>query len=221
MDNLNNPLSAILVSVFLVGSVTAFGRKLISLLKIKTDSALESLLFGAALGLGILGYVVLSVGLLQLLRWEILLTIIALIVLFSLKEISQLLRKVFSRLKKREPKRKAKVASVLIAISTISLGILALIQALSPPAGLDWDGLAYHLAVPKLYISKHGIYYIPFISHSNFPFLTEMWYTLGLAVGSTIIAKLFHFWMYIATAISIYSLGRKHISPLTGSIGAL
>ncbi|MGB9587162.1 MAG: hypothetical protein ACPL7O_03190, partial [Armatimonadota bacterium] len=109
----------------------------------------------------------------------------------------------------------------LLTFSSVSLAVLALMQTLTPPAGLDWDGLAYHLAVPKLYLLRHAIYYVPFISHSNFPFLTEMWYTLGLSLGSAIIAKLFHFFMYVGTALGVYSLCKEHINRTVGSVAAV
>ncbi|HEY3282596.1 MAG TPA: hypothetical protein VGN26_10010 [Armatimonadota bacterium] len=78
-----------------------------------------------------------------------------------------------------------------------TLGCLALlalccVAAVAPPAGLDWDGLSYHLAVPKVYLAHHRIYYVAYDHHSNFPFTVEMLFTLGLALGSPALAVLCH-----------------------------
>lgn len=65
------------------------------------------------------------------------------------------------------------------------------------------------------------IYYVPFTSHSNFPFLTEMLYTVGLSIGSIGAAKLFHFSMYLCTAVAVYSMGKRHLNATVGKFAAL
>lgn len=212
----------ITLPIFLLFAIIsmAFGRKLLALLKVKAESRAESLVFGIGLGLGVLAYLVLAVGLAGLLFSWTLLAIIVVMALVSLREISQVLMDVVNSLRSRAV-FKLKTSDGLIAVSMVSLGAIALIASLAPPSGMDWDGLAYHFAIPKMYLAKHAIFYVPFISHSNFPFLTEMLYTIGLSLGSTSIAKLFHFTMYISSAMAVYALGRRHVNRLTGSIAAV
>lgn len=217
---MDNPFVALLISLALMFSVTAVGRRLLLAFGVSADSPIESSVFGVGLGLGVLGYAILGLGLLGLLYWWVLIAVIVLALLLAGRQIIETINVIIAGLRSAFGIRVGFVAG-LIALSGFSLAVLALMQALTPPSGLDWDGLAYHLAVPKLYLLRHTIYYVPFISHSNFPFLTEMWYTLGLSLGSAIVAKLFHFWMYIGTALGIYSLCRSHINRLAGSIGAL
>ena len=211
---------ALPISIVLVLISAAFGRKVSALLRVKTDTALESFVFGVGLGFGVLAYAVLAVGLAGALYSWALLAVIGAMVLVSLREIGGISREAL-RAVRRQAGVRLTASGALIGLSLISLGVLALIQSLAPPSGLDWDGLAYHLAVPKMYLARHLIFYVPFISHSNFPFLTEMLYTIGLSFGSVGIAKLFHFWMYIASALAIYALCRRRLSPLTGTVGAL
>ena len=217
---MENPFFALLICILIVLVSAAFGRKLLKLLKVETNGLAENLVFGIGLGLGTLSYFVLALGLLRLLYPWILILLVGIMTIVSLKEIGGLLSGLINHIRRRV-KLKLSASSGLIAASSIFLGATVLIYALAPSSGLDWDGLAYHLAIPKMYLAKHAIIYVPFISHSNFPFLTEMLYTIGLAVGSVILAKLFHLVMYIATAITIFALGRKHISGLTGRLGAL
>ena len=212
--------AGILISILIVAISTAFGRKLLGLMRVKTDSPVESSIFGVGLGLGALAYLVLGVGLAGWLYPWVLAAILGLIVIVSFREIIALATEI-GRALRDQAKAKLGFTQGLLAFSMAALGATVLISSLAPPSSLDWDGLAYHLAVPKVYLAKHAILYIPYDSHSNFPFLTEMLYTLGLAFKSINLAKLFHFWMYIGTAIAVYALCRRHLNPRIGSIGAL
>lgn len=214
------PLMALPISIVFALITTAFGRRMLRLLHIKTESPLESNVFGIGLGLGVLAYLVLMIGLAQWLNPLSILIVTALMAIFAFPDLRDLLKEVVGGLRSTVGS-KLKAADALITLSTVALGGVALVAALAPPSGLEWDSLAYHLAVPKLYLQHHGIYYVKFTSHSNFPFLTEMLYTIGLAFGSTALAKLFHFSMYIATTAGLYSLGRRHLSATAGKVAAL
>jgi len=61
--------------------------------------------------------------------------------------------------------------------------IIVVIGVLCPPSMQEWDSLAYHLAVPKLWMSQGHITYIPFIHQSNFPGAFDYLYIFGLIFG--------------------------------------
>ncbi len=61
----------------------------------------------------------------------------------------------------------------------------------------------------------------PWLTHSNFPFLLEMLYLLGLLLHGPVLAKLFHFACGWLTALAIYSFGRRFWSPRAGLLGAV
>ncbi len=103
------------------------------------------------------------------------------------------------------------VATVIAVLVLVTIAGIALISALAPPVWDDWDGLAYHLAVPKLYLDHGGIYFIDYITHSNFPFLVEMLFALGLTTGA-VAAKLVHFAIYILTMGAISTVISKHFN---------
>ncbi len=79
-----------------------------------------------------------------------------------------------------------------LCVAVVFFLCMALCYVSLPPDGNDWDGLAYHLAVPKLYLLEGRIHNIAFTHHSNFPFLWEMLYTWGLWANGATAAKLFH-----------------------------
>ncbi|MFA6439711.1 MAG: hypothetical protein WCX28_10425 [Bacteriovoracaceae bacterium] len=74
-----------------------------------------------------------------------------------------------------------------------------------PPT--DNDGVAYHLAVPKIFLENHGFVYLPSIFHSNWPFLPEMLYAASLSVipDGTLSVQL-HFFSGLACAAILYEL---------------
>jgi hypothetical protein len=88
---------------------------------------------------------------------------------------------------------------------------VTLLAALAPPGGNDWDGLAYHLAAPKVYLSHGRIHFIPYDSHTNFPFTMEMLYGLGLALGGAPLAKLFHWAAGCLTALAVAAFCAAHL----------
>lgn len=103
----------------------------------------------------------------------------------------------------------------------IIIALIVLIPALAPPSDGDWDSLAYHLAVPKLYLQHGGFYYIDYSSHSNFPFLVEMLYLPALSVGDPIGAKLVHYFYGALLVLAVVMLVRKHFSAKAAPLAAL
>lgn len=106
-----------------------------------------------------------------------------------------------------------------LATSLVALG--ALLLALAPPT--DWDGLSYHLAVPKRYLAEGRIHYIPDIHHSNFPATFEMLYLLALALGGLSAPKLLHFSAFLlclalAHLWGVEATGDRRAGALAASI---
>ncbi|MHB1455473.1 MAG: ArnT family glycosyltransferase [Armatimonadota bacterium] len=215
-----HPLLALITFIPILIISIAFGRKILNLMRVDLDSSLESSVFGLATGFGIMSYAIFTIGVLGLLyAWSIL-AVVILMGILAYKDIGLLLKEILD-VGRNLVRNSTGAAGILIRLGMLIVAAFAIIPALAPPSGLDWDGLAYHLAIPKIYLQNHSIKYVPFISHSNFPFLTEMLYTLGLAFKSTGVAKLFHYVMYIGTAVAIYAICVKHANALTGRIAAI
>jgi hypothetical protein len=104
----------------------------------------------------------------------------------------------------------------LLAIG--SLGYTLLARVFVPPH--EWDEIAYHMALAKIYALNHRIVYVPFIVHSNWPMNTEMVFSLGLLLGSELVAHLVTWWMSLWTALGIYLIGRQFMDRRVGWLGA-
>ncbi|MEN6521998.1 MAG: glycosyltransferase family 39 protein [Armatimonadota bacterium] len=180
----------------------------------------ERLIFESALGFGILGMLIFAMGMLEVLYPSWILWLLVVTAVISYRELAGVISDAFDGLKAvRKIKWNAEMA--IIAAILASVAVLALVRSLAPPVGDDWDSLAYHLAISKLFLKHHGIYYIDFSSHSNFPFTWEMLYTLGLSFGSVSLAKLFHFGAGVILTGAVYSMSARHFSRSTGRLAAL
>ncbi len=155
------------------------------------------LLQAVGLGLGTLAYLILALGLTALLVPG------ALVVLaVSGWALAIALGVVFRRIARSAPGPAEEVDAPAPQGERLgTLGLLALLglvalmtfaSVLRPADGGDWDGLSYHLAVPKIYLREGKIPFIAYDSHAHFPFTLEMLFTFGLQFGGTAGAKSFH-----------------------------
>ncbi|MCL5103446.1 MAG: glycosyltransferase family 39 protein [Armatimonadetes bacterium] len=112
-------------------------------------------------------------------------------------------------------------ASVPAAVLFVILALAVLVPALVPPSMSDYDTLAYHFAIPELYLKHGGIYRIDFASHSNFPFLMEMLYVPGLAMNDPVAAKLMNYWVGALLVLSTIVLTRKHFNAKAAPMAAI
>ncbi len=99
----------------------------------------------------------------------------------------------------------------------IGVGLLmALAGVLAPSTMADWDSIAYHLAVPKMWLAAGKIDVIPFIHQANFPFAVDSLFLLGLKWGGQSGAKAF-VWLYtLLGAIAIFGLARQRYGQRAG-----
>jgi hypothetical protein len=89
--------------------------------------------------------------------------------LYSIWAFSELLREKGSRERGFRSKFELSGPEKLLSFACVLLLLLPLVGVFSPSTALDWDSIAYHLAVPKLWIQQNKVSSISFIHHSNFP----------------------------------------------------
>jgi hypothetical protein len=94
-------------------------------------------------------------------------------------------------------------------------GLLALmaffpmVASQTPSTTMDWDSLAYHLAVPKLWLEANQVTWVQTIHHSNFPFALDGLYLFGLQWGDEFGAKAFMFFVMLIGARALFGLARR------------
>jgi hypothetical protein len=112
----------------------------------------------------------------------------------------------------KKPEGAEMLAPLVVAIGAL----FALFSVLAPSDIMDWDTLAYHLAVPKLWIEAGKIGYIPFIHHSNFPFTVDLLYVWGLRWGGESGAKAFQLAYLLIGAVLVFGLARQRYGTRAG-----
>ncbi|MEP6756484.1 MAG: glycosyltransferase family 39 protein [Chthonomonadales bacterium] len=197
------------------------GRRCLVLCKVSFQTPLLDVVGSAALGFGCIGYAVLAVGLMGLLTPLWVSLVIAILTACSWRSIGEVENE-FRNPTKIETGSSACIWLKRGAITTfVLIAAAALVNCFVPPAGHEWDALAYHLAAPSVYISHHQILYLPTDHHSNFPFLVEMLFTIGLLFDGHALANLFHFTMGALTVAGTIGIGRRYFSPTAGWIAGL
>ncbi len=152
------------------------------------------------LGLGVAGFATLPIGLIPGgLRWGI-----WLIALFAVAGLYCLYQE-REALKLKPPTG----PWLLISLGVGLAALMALVGVLTPSDMNEWDSLAYHLAVPKLWIESGQIEFIPYIHHSNFPFAVDNLYIWGLQWGGQSGAKAFQFAFYLAGMAAVFGITRQ------------
>lgn len=138
------------------------------------------------LGLGAAGTALFAFGMIPGgLRWGTW-VVCALVILGAARTVVALLR----ARKQSTEKATWRPSLPLIALSVFGLAI-GVVGALAPATTMEWDSLAYHLAVPKLWLEAGQLYWVRGIHHSTFPFVVDMLYVLGLWMGGEVAAKAF------------------------------
>jgi hypothetical protein len=101
-------------------------------------------------------------------------------------------------------------ALAIIPVACGLAGVFALVSVLTPSDISDWDSLAYHLAVPKLWAEAGHPYSVPGIHHSNFPAIVDILYTWPLLFTKNAEgAKFFQFFFYLAGMLCVFGFARQ------------
>lgn len=121
--------------------------------------------------------------------------------------------------KKPEGNRLFLVAGLVICL--VLCIVIGGIAVLTPSTMTDWDTLAYHLAVPKLWLQAGHIYPITFIHHSNFPLSVDNLYIWGLKWGDQSGAKAFELCIFVLGLLAVFGTARRRYGGIAAVWGVL
>lgn len=108
--------------------------------------------------------------------------------------------------------RLPRMPSGLIGLLTIPIAVaflFALAGVLAPSDKTEWDSLAYHLAVPKIWLAAGQIEFLSYIHQSNFPFAVDNLSIWGLLWGGMAAAKTFSLAFFALGGLTLFGLGRQ------------
>ncbi|GMR10985.1 MAG: hypothetical protein BMS9Abin28_1809 [Anaerolineae bacterium] len=187
------------------------GRFLLRRIHIVTADPLLALIFSLALGLGVLAYGVLALGLAGMLSPPTVFLWLAIAGWVAWRETVSQGREwgdPWDPFRSLHPALKAGLAAA-IAIFGMSL-----VQALVPV--WDYDGLMYHLQAPALFLRSGKLMLLPDLWQANGPLLTEMLYLVGLAAESAVFSKVIHLSLAAILLLSTFAVARRHLGDRAG-----
>ena len=197
-----------------------YGSKAVQWTGLKDRASLAFYLYSLGLGFGFLGHLVFVLGALRLYYPSFAWLLVALGVLLCISEIF-LQRKEYSesvvRIGSEVKATPFLVILLLLLGSNLVYPLFA--SALLPP--LSYDEVAYHLAIPKIFIQNHRISYISFIPYSNWPLESELLSTLGLLLGSETLTHLVSWLSFVLILVAIFSFGKRYFGLQVGVIAAV
>ena len=183
---------------------TVLGDRICRWLGIRFEHAGETLVWGTGVGLGAIAFGVLGIGVFGwLTRWSVLF-LLAVCALVSLPSFATVGRAVSSLRAVARP-------GWGLAVYLCGMLLLTLLVTLTPPT--DWDGLFYHLTMPRLYIEHGRIVPTTDMPHQYFPGLVEMLYLAAMSLTGDVAAKLLHFFYLFLLGGGIYLLAQRHLRP--------
>jgi len=187
------------------------GRLILCRPGIKFISIGEYVVFSLGLGFGILSYSAFVLGALQLLYPAVVYLLVGLYAFLVLA----------GRLGLRCPLAIESKSSFNAQLSfwdrcigniLIACLFLGFFLVLTPAIGKD--ALSYHLAVPKLFLKHHGIYFIPGNIFAQYPLNSEMLFTVALVLRGDVLAKGINFVTALCILLGMWQFARHHLSEI-------
>jgi hypothetical protein len=180
------------------------------------------LLFAIPIGLGILSLITLALGALGFYYAWVAWVLLGILALCGLVELI-LHRAVYEAGVRRSlpslRQRPLIWTAALLALLSLNLLYPLIAYGLIPP--VTYDEVAYHMAIPKIFIQHHGITYIPFIPYSNWPLGTEMLYTLSLLLHSETLAHLVTWDSLLLICVGLWWFARRYVDEQEGLLAAV
>lgn len=209
----------LIFAVILLVVTGAGGARLLRRYRAYIPSPTDVAMFSLALGLGILAYVTLAVGLLGWLHRPVAYMLLLAIALWARPELLGFLQGV-SRLpvRIRENWRDLTWFGRLALVVLCFQVSLNLVGALAPPAGVD--PMTTHLAAPKVYLRAQRIYEMKTAETWYYPFTIQMLFLFGMLLRGPQVAVLLHLGLGLLTMIGVYRLARLSEPPSTAWLAA-
>lgn len=208
------------VLLLLVASAAGFGILALRQVGLRDHTTPEFYLFSIGLGLGIEAHLMLGMGALGLFHPALAYILLASGILVGVLHLMRHLDACRDALHQIRSKENAPWFSIfLILLLAVSWLYPLLSSALVPP--LNWDEVAYHLAIPKIYIQNHAVTYIPSIPYSNWPLETEMLFTLSLLLHCELLPHLISWTTVLLTCWGLHILGRRFFRGQVGLLAAV
>lgn len=207
----------IIYIVLIALSSASVGLALLRWVGPTSHSRAEELVFSIGIGLGSLALSTMILGLIGLLYEPTFYFLLAVGLLFGRKELVGISARIQGRLFDRSREWDPFFLFVII-IAGISTAF-SLLRALMPPYGAV-DPLAYHLALPNIYLSKHYLSFERTLTGALYADNIGMLFTAAISLRGPELAQVIHWFMGVMTGIAIWCFCRDYFNSQVGIIAA-
>ena len=207
----------ILYIVIIALSSAGAGLKLLRLVGPTIHSRAEELVFSIGLGLGCLALSTMILGLLRLLYEPIFYVLLAVGLLLGRKELVGIAGRLQGR--SFDLFREWDRYILLVAIITGMALAFSLLRALMPPYGAV-DPLAYHLALPNIYLGKHYLSFERTLTGALYADNIGMLYTAAISLRGAELAQVVHWFMGAMIGVAVWCFCREYFSSQVGIMAA-
>ncbi len=215
IGSLHFALSAVFAGVLALGFLSV-GRGLLRILRISETplDLTEQSWLSLILGEGIVSLILLALGLLSLYAEKILTILFIFLAWGAWRERDFLIA---SARKIKDAFWKERDWLSILSWTVLFAALLRGFICASAP-DTDWDSLAYHLALPKIFLSRKAFLDIRWAANAHYPLNTEMIYLLCLALTGARAAHAVNFINGLGLLALVWLMARRFFGPKAAEI---
>jgi hypothetical protein len=199
-----NAFLSLLLALSLGLTGIGLGDRLVDLVGMQSATSSERIVLAGGLGLGVLGYSFLGLGLIGFLQPWAVWAILVLAAVCAYRPLERLLAEARERC---DGSPGVGFFQRLGLTLTGVIVLLVLLRGLAPVT--DYDGLAYHLVAPRDYVEAGRILSRPGIAHYNFPLTVDLLYIPPILLRLESTAQLMHLGFGVLMGMSVYTLSDR------------
>jgi 4-amino-4-deoxy-L-arabinose transferase-like glycosyltransferase len=203
---LSHTVPAFLVAGWIVLISAGLGSVIARIFLRREAFSLDQLACGLPLGTAGLALATFILGILQILTPAAIWALLAAVTIAVASQVARLLQGLARELRSytRQSKEDWSEFGLLLAIIAFTT-LVNLTWAIAPE--VQYDPLNYHLAIPKAWMERSGIFEIQFLQ-AYLARLIEMIFSICLAVGGPETAKAWVFLVHMCSAVGVFALGK-------------
>jgi hypothetical protein len=192
------------------------GRRLLR--AVPFEGGLEEGLFATALGLGLLAYATLALGLTGLLGRPALVALLTAAAALTWREIVAMLAGALQGVRRWRdvPPSRSETLGLVLGTTLVAAEI---VMVFAPPVG--GDQTKYQLVYPRLWAEAHRLVATPWSFWGYLQYLMNMLFTAAFVLRGDVLARLLNDAFGVLLAFTVFALGRRVFSRQTGVWAAL
>jgi hypothetical protein len=196
-----------------------FGKRILDGLGQSPEHPLDAMALAISLGLGLIAMATLALGELGWLNFVGLSVLLAVLVELGIIAWFNLFREVRTWFRTRVRTRSRTSLSLFFAFCLGLVIVGTALTALTPVT--DGDALCYHLQVPKVFLMRGSVGFLPDLHETVYPLVTEMLYAVALEFRGPVACRGIQWVLGLVFAANVTALARPSLGRRAWWAGAI